>query len=266
LTPYCNQYIFISSACVYDYSKPGIKSEDDIKVFKEWDYSIDKWECECFLSEMAEKKHFAYTIIRPCITYDDSRIPYGIVPPYGYHWTIVERILHDKPIIRWNGGVNRWSMMRVEDFSIALVGVLGNKDAYNQAFNICGDDSCSWNEVIECVEQIIDKKAVFYDISSEEFASLAPEMRGRIFGRSFDLICSNCKIKTLVPDFHKTYNLRSGLEKTIQSYKDNNFQRGIDYQYDADMDRIIRESCIIHRDKKFNFKHGFINYLGTATY
>ena len=35
LSPYCTQYIFISSACVYNYELPGVKSEDDEKVLKQ---------------------------------------------------------------------------------------------------------------------------------------------------------------------------------------------------------------------------------------
>lgn len=266
LAPCCSQYIFISSACVYDYSEPGIKDEDSAKIFKAWEYSVNKWECECYLTEIANKRSINYTIIRPCITFDDSRIPYGMMPPYGYHWTFIERILHDKPIIRWNGGTTRWSMMRVEDFVVGLVGLVGNKKAYNQAFNICGDSSYSWNDVIECVEEVINKKVIFYDMSTDEYASIMPAKKSRIFGRSSDLICSNQKIKNLVPDFKITYNLKQGIEKTIQAYKDNNYQRGIDYAYDAFEDKIIRESCKRRNidSKKYNLS--FVDYLGNATF
>lgn len=265
LTPFCTQYIFISSACVYDYSKPGIKSEEDDKVFKEWDYSVNKWDCECLLTKLAQERGFKYTVIRPCITFDDSRIPYGMVPPYGYHWTFVERILHDKPIVRWNGGKTRWSMMRVEDFAVGLVGLIGNEKSYNRAINICGDNSYSWNDVVECVEDIIQKKAILFDVTSEEYGSILPDKKGRIMGRSSDLICSNKNIKELVPEFHITYNLHQGIEKTIKAYRENNYQKGIDYTYDALEDRIIRESCQRHDIDHNKYNLGFIDYLGNAS-
>lgn len=265
LSPYCTQYIFISSACVYNYELPGVKSEDDEKVLKQWEYSVNKWECECYLIEIAKKNNINYNIIRPCITYDDSRIPYGIAPAYGFHWTLVGRILAGKPIIRWNGGTTKWNMMRVEDFVVGVAGLIGNEKAYNQAYNVSGDEAYSWNDVIECVEKVIKKKAVFYDISSEEYAELAPEMKGRIFGRSNDLICNNQKIKDLVPEYKTTYDLQTGIEKTIKGYKENNYQRGIDFVFDASMDRVIRKSCKIHGINLSNYKLDFVDYLGNAS-
>lgn len=265
LTQHCKQYIFISSACVYDYSKPGIKYEDADKVFNEWDYSVNKWDCECCLTEAARKKGFDYTIIRPCITFDDTRIPYGIAPIYGYHWTLVARILSGKPIIRWNGGTTKWNMMRVEDFSVGLVGIVGNPLAYNTAFNISGDNAYSWNDVVACIEDVIKKKVVFYDISSEEYSTLVPWMKGRIFGRSSDLLCNNEKIKELVPGYKMTYSLQSGIEKTIRGYIENNYQKGIDYVFDGQMDGVIRESCRIHGVNPSIYKLGFVNYLSSAT-
>ena len=264
LSPFCSQYIFISSACVYNYEKPGVKSEEDEKVLKQWEYSVNKWECECCLTEMAKRNNLDYTIIRPCITYDDSRIPYGIAPAYGYHWTLVSRILAGKPIIRWNGGTTKWNMMRVEDFVVGVVGVIGNEEAYNQVYNISGDYAFSWNEVIECVARIINKKAVFYDITTEEYAELVPEMKGRIYGRSYDLICSNQKIKALVPEYKTTFDLQAGIEKTIKGYQENNYEKGIDFIFDATMDMVVRKSCKKHGVRSSSYKLGFIDYLGTA--
>lgn len=265
LSPFCSQYIFISSACVYDYSIPGIKSEGDKKVFKEWDYSVNKWDCECYLESIAGQNNIKSTTIRPCITFDNSRIPYGIAPAYGYHWTLVSRIISGKPIIRWNGGTTKWNMMRVEDFAVGIVGLIGNEKAYNQAFNISGDSAYSWNDVMECVEKVIGKKVIYYDITSDEYASLVPQMKGRILGRSFDLICNNQKIKELVPEYKMTLDLMMGIEKTINSYKENDYQRGIDYAFDAQMDNIIRKSCRLHGINPNVYKLGFVDYLGNAT-
>ena len=244
---------------------PGIKSEDSEKIFEKWSYSVNKWASECYLMDMAKKLNINYTIIRPCITFDDSRIPYGITPPYGYHWTIVGRILEGKPIIRWNEGTTKWNMMRVEDFVVGLVGVIGNKKAYNQAYNISGDYAYSWNDVIACVEKVVKKDAIFYDMSSDEYTKLSNDLQGVIYGRSSDLICSNKKIKDLIPEFKTNYDLEEGINKTIEGYKKNNFEKGIDYLYDAVMDRIIMRSCKEHGISSSTYNLGFVDYLGNAT-
>ncbi len=266
LSLYCNQYIFISSACVYNYAEPGVKFEDSEKVFEKWNYSINKWASECRLTEIADEIGINYTIIRPCITYDDSRIPYGIAPKYGYHWTLVGRIIAGKPIIRWNGGTTKWNMMRVEDFVVGVVGLIGNVKAYNQAYNVSGDDAYSWNDVIKCVETVVNKKAVFYDITTEEYAKLVPEMKGRIFGRSYDLLCNNNKIKEVVPDFRTTFDLQSGIEKTVKGYLNNKYERGIDFVFDASMDGVIRKSCKQHGISISDYRLDLVDYLGTVTF
>lgn len=265
LSRHCDQYIFISSACVYNYALPGVKTEDSEKVFEKWSYSVNKWASECCLTELAKELKFNYTIIRPCITYDDSRIPYGMTPPYGYHWTIVGRILSGKPIIRWNGGTTKWNMMRVEDFVVGFVGIVGNEQAYNQVYNISGDNAYSWNDVISCVEKAVKKKAVIYDLDSDEYTHLSNDKEGRIYGRSSDLICSNQKIKDLVPEFKTTYDLQDGIMKTIEGYKSRDFERGIDYVFDANMDRTIIKSCKKHGIKPSDYKLSFVDYLDNAT-
>ena len=122
-----------------------------------------------------------YTIVRPAITYGDTRIPYGIAPKYGYHWTLVARILADKPIIMWNGGKNYRNMMRVEDFAIGLVGLIGNSRAYNESFNICGDEAPTYNDVLHAISKYLgDKSVATIDIPDELYAKELPYRAGEI--------------------------------------------------------------------------------------
>lgn len=260
-----DQYVFISTTCVYNTKIPGIKNEDSEKVLKEWDYSVNKWKCECYLQEQSKILGFNYTIVRPCITYDDTRIPYGIMPLYGYHWTLCSRILQGKPILRWNGGTTRWNMMRVEDFAVGLVGIIGKQEAYGEAYNICGDDFYTWNDVIGVLEDCLGKKAVLFDLKSEEYQEFYPNRKGEIIGRSLDSIVNNAKIKRIVPEFKTTYSLKDGLSKTIAAYRDQNYQLGIDWIYDAVTDRIV---YLLLKRKGLDsqkYKLGFVDYLGSAT-
>ncbi len=266
LSPFANQYIFISSACVYNTSIPGIKDENSEKVLSEWSYSVNIWECEKYLKKVASDRDLCYTIIRPCITYDNTRIPYGIMPPYGYHWTFVARLLARKPIIRWDGGSARWSMMRVEDFAVGVVGLIGNPQAKNEAFNICGDDACSWNEVVEIVANDLDLKPVYFDITSDDYKRHYSQKSGEIAGRSFDAIIDNKKIKKIVPVFKQTMSLKEGIAKTIAAYRNQNYQKGIDWKFDANCDRIIKEYCKENKFDTTEMNLHFVDYLSNAKF
>ena len=256
------QYFFISSCSVYDTTKGGIYDEDAPKVRKEWPYSVDKWKCECLLKELSNGGACRYTVIRPCLTYGDTRLPYGIAPEFRKHWTLVARILADKPIIRWNEGRNRWNMMRVEDLAVGLVGLIGNPQAYDEAFNICGDEMPSYAEVLSTIGNVIGKNPIVVDLPATYYASqMDPYLAGEIIGgRAADLTCSNAKIKKIVPEFKQRDNLREGIAKTIEAYRRERFQLGIDWIFDAKTDRIISKWC---RDDRLSRKYNvsFVDYL-----
>lgn len=264
---FAKQYIFISSCAVYDKTILGLKNENSPKGLRIWNYSTNKWACEQCITELARNSKCKLTIVRPCVTYDDTRIPYGITPPYGFHWTLCARILAGKPIIRWNQGTTRSNMMRVEDFAVGLVGLIGNSRAYGEAFNICGDEMPSFNDVLDVIRGVLKKEINLVDISSEFYAKELPSRSGEILGgRSIDALNSNDKIKSVVPEFKQTISLKDGIAKTISAYKEQNYQKGIDWQFDAECDRIIKKWCKQNKiaTKGMNLK--FVDYLKNATF
>jgi nucleoside-diphosphate-sugar epimerase len=264
---YTKQYFYISSCAVYDTASHNGKMADEEtkKVNPVWKYSVDKWASEVKLCSLLKGTEIYYTIIRPCVTYGDTRIPYGIMPPYGYHWTLCARILAGKPVITWNGGNNRCNMTRVEDFAVGVVGLIGNPKAYNEAYNICGDETPTYNDVLHAVGEILNKDVITVDISPEFYAKECSGKSGEILGgRAIDTINSNKKIKEIVPQFQQTISLKEGIARTIEAYKNNNYQKGIDWNFDANTDRIIKKICLKRRADYKQYKLSFIDYLGNA--
>lgn len=263
----CNQYIFFSSCAVYNKGKGDyVCNEDSELVNPIWQYSIDKVKCEKKLISLAKKLNFNYTIVRPAVTYGNTRIPYGITPPYGYHGTIIQRILHNKPIILWDNGEAYSTITRVEDFAIGLVGLLGNDKALNQAFHIVGDERYRWKEVIDVLGEIIGKEPIYFSLSKEEYAKEVPSRKGEILGgRGISQLLDNSKIKAAVPGFKTNINLRDGLKLTVDYYSNNNWLRGMDYAFDADTDRIIAKMCHRRGIDTAQYHLGFTDYLGNAS-
>lgn len=264
---YTKQYFFISSCAVYNTSLTNYCNEDSPKVLSMWSYSVDKWNSEELLVKLAANSDCNYTVIRPCVTYDNTRIPYGISPQYGYHWTLIARILNDKPIIRWNGGFNRCNMTRVEDFAIGIVGLIGNPKAYNEAFNVCGDETPSFNEVLDALSDLTGKAVKTVDVTSDFYAQELPNRAGEILGgRSMNSFNSNEKIKAVVPLFRQTISLKKGIEMTYNAYRDNHFQYGIDWNFEGDTDRIILKWCKKNKISTDGLNLHFIDYLGDADF
>lgn len=262
----CDQYIFFSSCAVYNKGKGDYECTEDSELINPvWSYSVNKVKCEKKLIELSERFGFIYTIVRPAVTYGNTRIPYGITPPYGYHGTIIQRILHKKPIILWDNGEAYSTITHVEDFAIGLVGLLGNPKAYNQAFHIVGDERHKWREVIDTLGDILGVRPVFVSLSKEEYAKEVPDRSGEILGgRGISQFLDNSKLKDAVPGFKTNIPLREGLKMTVDYYKSHNYLSGMDYKFDADTDRII---SMIYKQKKVDkgFNLHFIDYLGNAT-
>lgn len=254
----CKQYMFISSACIYRRSKEdGIITEDSSKPNVDWSYNIEKYDCEQTLIKLSKESGMRYTIVRPYITYDNTRIPFGIAPLYGYHWTIIGRILAGKPIFVWDKGEAITTLTRVEDFAKGVVGLFGNEKAYNEDFHITTQETYTWKEFLEILFSLLNKTTEIVEIPSENIYSKLPEYKGILLGdRAINASFDNSKILSAVKGFKFSLSLKDGLKKTVDYYKNNNYLKGIDYAWDAKIDRLIAN----YTSKKISFT----DYLGNA--
>lgn len=255
-----DQYIFISSAQAYNTSIQKEHVETDETPQPLWSYSVNKDICEKYLQSYCKEHRINYTIVRPGVNYDNRRIPYGMYPPIGKHWTIVARILAGKPIITWNNGENKLNLTRVEDFASGMVGLLGNPKAYNECFNVVGDYIYSWKQVLEILEKLLHVPVKTVDLPLSLYADeLEKEDKEMLLGgRACDLVCSNTKLKSVVPEFHSTINLEKGIQMTLDWYRNNDYYQGFDYRWDAEQDRIIKNHSAIR------FNGGFRDYSSTS--
>lgn len=265
---HCDQYLFFSSAEAYNKPKyqDQVYNEDAELVNPLWSYSINKAACEEELVRLAKKYGVTYTIVRPAITYGNTRIPYGVMPPYGYHGTIIQRLLHHKPIITWDGGKAIAMITRVEDFAIGFVGLLGNPMAYDQAFHICGDHSYHWKEVIDTLADILGVEPIYVDMPSKFLAAEMPSLSEQILGgRAISQRLDNSKLKAAVPTFKQSISLREGIKMTVDYYQQNQYLSGIDYSFDGAWDRIIRKWCKKGKSDFGKYNLEFIDYLRSSS-
>ena len=238
------QYIFISSAQVYNTSVSKEWKEEDETPQPLWSYSVNKESSEKFLRAYCEEHNVNFTIVRPGVNYDNRRIPYGMCPANGKHYTIVARILAGKPIVAWNDGQNKLNITRVEDFANGLIGLFNNPKAYNECINIVGDYVYTWQEVLETIGRILNVSVKTINIPLADYVVELDKWEQEVLlgGRACDLVCSNSKLRSIVADYQTKIDLEEGLRNTIEWYKSNNFYKGFDYRWDAEQDRIINKS------------------------
>ncbi len=234
------QYIFISSATVFKPSKFEVNEKTDIGN-DDWEYSRNKLLCERYLYENRNDFLFAYTIVRPYVTYDKKRIPFPIISKKSC-WNLLDRVQNGKPILMCGDGNQKVTLTSTKDFAVGIVGLLGNEAAYYQDFNIVGDYRYTWNDVIRELEQYTGKLANVVFIPTEAVSKKIPSLSSEILcDKGFSHLFDNKKIKTVVPEFISTVSLHEGLLMTFDYLSNTPEIQVVDLQWNA-MENVLCKS------------------------
>ncbi|NLW78956.1 MAG: NAD-dependent epimerase/dehydratase family protein [Ruminococcaceae bacterium] len=245
----CGQYIFVSSATVYANTLPGtLITEDHPLENAIYTYARQKIDCEHAIKSTCKKTGQNYTIIRPYITYGDTRIPYG-------WWTGTNRLLCGKPAITWGGGASCGVFTHADDFCVGAVGLFGNPHAKNEAFHITSEEYMPWRDILGTVCQALQVTPQTIDIPLDCFKrpdNLYTQMilGDRIRNRIFD----NTKIKKAVPGFSCKISLQEGVKRAVEYHMSNGAvqKNKMSFFLDGWIDHMI--ACAAQKSKTISTK------------
>jgi nucleoside-diphosphate-sugar epimerase len=235
-----NQYIFISSASVYQ--KPlafPVVTESTPLANPYWQYSRDKIACELKLNCYYRQDQFPITIVRPSLTYD-TVLP---VPIGGWtEYTIVDRIKKGKKIIVHGDGTSLFTITHADDFAKGFLGLLGHQQAIGESFHITSDEILTWNQIHQALAKAVGYEAKIVHIPSEFLATFDEELRGSLIGdKATSVIFDNTKIKRFVPGFSAIIPFSRGIQRTIEWFEADPARQIIKKETDDWMDRIISQ-------------------------
>lgn len=238
-----NQYIFISTATVYKKNlEDEIISEENTLVGNDkWAYALKKYQCEEYLKGyFSPGKDTHYTVIRPYVTYGNTRVPYPIVPSdTTKEWSFLDRIIHNQPIPVFDNGETITTLTHTRDFAKGVVGLFGNEKAFGQAFHITNDETHTWGEVLCSLENAMKKSIVRLDVTQKQIFDTLPQYRGILEGdKGTTMIFSNRKIVSAVPNFVCEVSFDSGVKEMIDFYYANKDVQLIDYRWQGEIDKL----------------------------
>lgn len=157
-----NQYIFLSSARVYDNSQSIIdesctlllNTTEDMDFKTSGTYAVKKAYQEEFVKKNGGDK---VTIIRPYKTYYSDRLQLG---EYEIkHWLL--RLLYNKPIVINRNMLTRFtSLTSGVDVANGIVSLINKKEAFGETFQIVTDESMTWNDVLTLYTEELRKYGV----------------------------------------------------------------------------------------------------------
>jgi nucleoside-diphosphate-sugar epimerase len=242
------QYIFISSASAYQKPLLNAKVTESTPLKNPyWQYSRNKIACEDLLLKLYRENDFPITIVRPSHTYSNF-IPscFG----FDHHYTLVNRIVNDKPILVPGTGLSRWTLTHAEDFAKAFVGLLGHQDAIGHPFHITSDEKLTWNQIYMEIGAALEKKPklvhvpldALYKFTIEHSGNQTDveELRGGMEGDKLTNVdFDNSKIKAFVPEFKATIPFREGIRKVLAWFDEEPTRKIVDAKSDAYMDWLL---------------------------
>jgi nucleoside-diphosphate-sugar epimerase len=240
------QYIFISSAVVYQRGLTNV-TEDSPLLNLAWDYSRNKIGCEQLLGIEDHLYGCDYTIVRPNVTYGDTRIPAALIS--NHQWSFADRILRGKPIVMQDDGSALTELTHSSDFAKGLCGLYMNPLASRQAYHIVSDERLTWKQIAVKVGEALGAETKFAYISSDDIVRTMPmTQQGETFGvlhchKSVSTPLNNTKIKTHVPEFVCTTNFDAGIRRTVQFYQTHPEFMLVDDEWNQEMDHLINLYC-----------------------
>ena len=238
------QYIYISSASAYN--KPAADyriTEGTTLSNPHWEYSRNKIASEEFLMKKYREEGFPVTIVRPSHTYDERNVPLGVHGKKGFY-QVIKRMQEGKPVIIQGDGTSLWTVTFNEDFAIGFIGLMGNRHAIGEAFQITGDETLTWNQIYETIAEALGVKLNAYHISSEYLSAVGDkygfDFEGSLIGdKAVSVVFDNSKIKRIVPQMRTNISFNEGVRISLQYVLTHPECQVEDPEFDAWCDKVI---------------------------
>ena len=238
------QYMFISSASAYH--KPAasyVITEGTTLANPRWLYSRNKIACEEYLMKEYRETGFPITIIRPSHTYDERNLPMGVDGKYG-SWPVVKRMLEGKPVIINGDGTSLWTVTFNTDFAVAFTGLMANRHAIGEAFQITGDEVLTWNQIYQTIADALGVELHAYHVASDFLAEVGAkygyDYEGSLVGdKSVSVMFDNRKLKRAVPWMRTEVPFHRGARITLDNMLKHPELQKDDPEFDGFCDRII---------------------------
>ena len=219
-----NQYIYISSASAYN--KPAADyriTEGTTLSNPHWEYSRNKIASEEFLMKKYREEGFPVTIVRPSHTYDERNVPLGVHGKKGFY-QVIKRMQ--------------------EDFAVGFIGLMGNRHAIGEAFQITSDETLTWNQIYATIAEALGVKLNAYHISSEYLSAVGDkygfDFEGSLIGdKAVSVVFDNSKLKRIVPEMRTNISFNKGVRIALDYVLSHPECQVEDPEFDAWCDKVI---------------------------
>lgn len=208
----CGQYVFVSSATIFDGGGGTEITELSPHVKTEWGYPQKKILAEERLKELAVGAPWTYTIVRPYITYCGKRVAFGA-------WesgNVLCRLEGGRPVVIGDEiSEAMTTLTHSSDLARGVLALVGNPAAENEDFNVTHGESQTWLEVYQVAAQALEAPLQVASVRVDDIAMAFPQLSGKISDRLQSRVFRNDKFMQACPGFQFEYSLESGYRQAL---------------------------------------------------
>lgn len=144
------QYILISTVDVYERDPSSVKAEDAPLEKRSLPgeagaYIAGKAALEEEVRRVCAAREISYTVLRPAILYG----PYNYAPRESAY---IQMLLTNHVLPHFTDADGRFQFVYVKDAAQAILKCLGNEKAFGQAYNICQDQTLTYDAFFEALQ------------------------------------------------------------------------------------------------------------------
>ncbi len=152
------QYILISTVDVYERGTGVIKAEDAPLEHRALPgeagaYIAGKTALEAELREVCGERGIPYTVLRPAILYG----PYNYAPRESIY---IQMLLQNHALPHFTDADGAFQFVYVKDAAQAVLKCLGNERTYGQAYNLCQDQTLTYDSFFQMLRAVADPEVV----------------------------------------------------------------------------------------------------------
>lgn len=242
-----SQYMFLSSARVYDNSQHNIdenctlllNTTDDAEFKSSGTYAVKKVYQEDLVKKLGGDK---VTIIRPYKTYSSDRLQLG---EYEIkHWLL--RLLNEKPIVINEKMLPKYtSLTDGMDVAKGIVSLINRKEAFGETFQIVTDESMTWNDIlilyVEELRKVGVEPKVYVSDDTDPIDKLFENGYQMPYDILFDRKFNSRKIAGIADIIYQKMDigLRKSISEYIKCFEKQSFSQTI---YDDVVDKFVSDN------------------------